>query len=77
MKKFQISHNRSLDGVLDFLNSKYDSANGPIDQIDDEDSASDVEDRYFVFYFIFYSILFCFKFNFNININFDFNFNFC
>ena len=28
LKKFQISHNRSLDGVLDNLNSKYDVVGG-------------------------------------------------
>ena len=32
----QISHNRSLDGVLDLLNSKNMTEAGPVDLIDDE-----------------------------------------
>ena len=31
----QISHNRSLDGVLDLLNSKNMTEAGPLDLIDD------------------------------------------
>ncbi|XP_024525039.1 periodic tryptophan protein 2 [Selaginella moellendorffii] len=38
LRRFQISHNYSLDGVLDFLNSKRMTAAGPIDLIDDYDS---------------------------------------
>ena len=38
----QISHNRSLDGVLDLLNSKNMTEAGPVDLIDDE--AADVDD---------------------------------
>ena len=39
----QISHNRSLDGVLDLLNSKNMTEAGPVDLIDDEgDDADDV-----------------------------------
>ncbi|KAI5075509.1 hypothetical protein GOP47_0009585 [Adiantum capillus-veneris] len=38
LRRFQITHNRSLDGVLDFLNSKGMTDAGPIDLIDDEES---------------------------------------
>ena len=42
LKKFQISHSRSLDGTLDFLNSKFMADGGPISEIqeagDDEDA---------------------------------------
>ncbi|PRW59321.1 periodic tryptophan 2-like protein [Chlorella sorokiniana] len=41
LRRFQISHNKSLDGVLDQLNSKYMTDAGPLDQIQDEDSDSD------------------------------------
>ncbi len=37
LKKFQTSHNRSLDGVLDFLNSKDMTAAGPLSLIDDKE----------------------------------------
>lgn len=42
LRRFQITHNRSLDGVLDFLNSKNMTDAGPIDLINDDDS--DVDD---------------------------------
>lgn len=42
LRRFQISHNRSLDGVLDLLNSKNMTEAGPVDLIDDE--ADDVDD---------------------------------
>ncbi|KAL4194141.1 hypothetical protein AMTRI_Chr05g67220 [Amborella trichopoda] len=42
LRRFQTSSNRSLDGVLDFLNSKRMTDAGPLDLIDDVDS--DVED---------------------------------
>jgi periodic tryptophan protein 2 len=42
IKRFQITHNLSLDGVLDFLNSKNMTEAGPIDLIDDPDS--DIEE---------------------------------
>lgn len=38
----QISHNRSLDGVLDLLNSKNMTEAGPVDLIDDD--ADDTDD---------------------------------
>lgn len=41
LRRFQITHNISLDGVLDFLNSKKMTDAGPLDLIDDENS--DVE----------------------------------
>mmetsp|Transcript_9075 Transcript_9075/g.18345 ORF Transcript_9075/g.18345 Transcript_9075/m.18345 type:complete len:850 (+) Transcript_9075:214-2763(+) len=37
VKKFVISHNRSLDGTLDKLNSKYDSVGGPISEVPAEE----------------------------------------
>ncbi|KAJ3670982.1 hypothetical protein LUZ60_008408 [Juncus effusus] len=37
LKRFQITHNLSLDGVLDFLNSKSMTSAGPLDLIDDLD----------------------------------------
>jgi periodic tryptophan protein 2 len=42
LKKFQISHNRSLDGVLDKLNSKFMTDGGPVSEIDqnEEDIAA-------------------------------------
>ncbi|KAL5729517.1 U3 snoRNP protein [Ranunculus cassubicifolius] len=42
LRRFQITHNLSLDGVLDFLNSKRMTEAGPLDLIDDDDS--DVEE---------------------------------
>lgn len=41
LKKFQISHNQSLDGILDKLNSKEITEAGPKSSIDD-----DVEEKY-------------------------------
>lgn len=41
MRRFQITHNLSLDGVLDFLNSKKMTDAGPLDLIADEDSDVD------------------------------------
>lgn len=38
LRRFQISHNLSLDGVLDFLHSKKMTEAGPIDLIDDDNS---------------------------------------
>lgn len=39
IKRFQTSHNRSLDGILDFLNSKEMTEAGPISLLDaDRDS---------------------------------------
>ncbi|KAM1011499.1 hypothetical protein ACFX13_047602 [Malus domestica] len=35
LRRFQITHNVSLDGVLDFLNSKNMTDAGPLDLIDD------------------------------------------
>jgi periodic tryptophan protein 2 len=43
LRRFQITYNKSLDGVLDQLNSKNMTDAGPIDQIDDEDSDLDEE----------------------------------
>ncbi|KAF6164535.1 hypothetical protein GIB67_025361 [Kingdonia uniflora] len=42
LRRFQVTHNLSLDGVLDFLNSKRMTEAGPMDLIDDDDS--DVEE---------------------------------
>ncbi|KAL6006116.1 U3 snoRNP protein [Asimina triloba] len=42
LRRFQITHNLSLDGVLDFLNSKKMTDAGPLDLIDDD--ISDVEE---------------------------------
>ncbi|PON89397.1 Periodic tryptophan protein [Trema orientale] len=42
LRRFQITHNLSLDGVLDFLNSKNMTEAGPLDLIDDDNS--DVEE---------------------------------
>ncbi|XP_020581444.1 periodic tryptophan protein 2 homolog [Phalaenopsis equestris] len=42
LRRFQITHNLSLDGVLDFLNSKRMTDAGPLDLIDDENSDVDV-----------------------------------
>lgn len=41
LRRFQISHNRSLDGVLDQLNSRNMTDAGPLDQINDDDSDDD------------------------------------
>ncbi|CAB4303254.1 unnamed protein product [Prunus armeniaca] len=38
LRRFQITHNLSLDGVLDFLNSKNMTDAGPLDLIDDDNS---------------------------------------
>ncbi|KAL3631821.1 U3 snoRNP protein [Castilleja foliolosa] len=38
LRRFQITHNLSLDGVLDFLNSKKMTEAGPLDLIDEYDS---------------------------------------
>ncbi|EYU21608.1 hypothetical protein ABFS82_09G095600 [Erythranthe guttata] len=38
LRRFQITQNLSLDGVLDFLNSKNMTEAGPLDLIDDHDS---------------------------------------
>ena len=38
LRRFQITHNLSLDGVLDFLNSKNMTEAGPVDLIDDDNS---------------------------------------
>jgi periodic tryptophan protein 2 len=43
LKKYQVSHNLSLQGVVDFLNSKNMTEAGPMDQIDDQDHFSDEE----------------------------------
>lgn len=45
LRRFQITHNRSLDGVLDFLNSKGMTDAGPIDLIDDDESDADEGQR--------------------------------
>eukprot|EP00003_Mantamonas_plastica_P031956 TRINITY_DN849_c1_g1_i1.p1 TRINITY_DN849_c1_g1~~TRINITY_DN849_c1_g1_i1.p1 ORF type:complete len:584 (-),score=214.86 TRINITY_DN849_c1_g1_i1:1233-2984(-) len=46
LKKFQISQNLALDGILDFLNSKNMTEAGPADQLDVEDKESwDLKDR--------------------------------
>lgn len=42
LRRFQITHNLSLDGVLDFLNSKNMTEAGPLDLIDDDNS--DIEE---------------------------------
>ena len=38
LRRFQISHNLSYDGVLDFLNSKKMTEAGPMDLIEDDNS---------------------------------------
>ncbi|GAY60046.1 hypothetical protein CUMW_199080 [Citrus unshiu] len=38
LRRFQITHNLSLDGVIDFLNSKNMTEAGPMDLIDDDNS---------------------------------------
>ncbi|KAE9604591.1 putative transcription factor WD40-like family [Lupinus albus] len=42
LRRFQITHNLSIDGVLDFLNSKNMTDTGPLELIDDDNS--DIED---------------------------------
>lgn len=42
LRRFKITHNLSLDGVLDFLNSKNMTEAGPLDLIDDDNS--DIEE---------------------------------
>ncbi|OIV98316.1 hypothetical protein TanjilG_16643 [Lupinus angustifolius] len=42
LRRFQITHNLSIDGVLDFLNSKNMNDAGPLELIDDDNS--DIED---------------------------------
>ncbi|KAG5006458.1 hypothetical protein AAZX31_09G079900 [Glycine max] len=42
LRRFQITHNLSLDGVLDILNSKNMTEAGPLDLIDDD--SSDIEE---------------------------------
>lgn len=37
LKKYQISYNRSLDGILDKLNSKFVTEAGPLDDINDSE----------------------------------------
>jgi len=41
LKKFQVSHNRTLDGVLDKLNSKNLGDGGPVDGLDDSSDEYD------------------------------------
>lgn len=41
LRRIQITHNKALDGVLDFLNSKNMTSDGPLDLIDDYDSDDD------------------------------------
>lgn len=43
MRRFQLSHNQSLDGVLDQLNSKNVTDAGPVQLLDDDDSADELE----------------------------------
>ena len=45
LRRFQISHNKSLDGVLDMLNSKNMTDAGPLDHIDDVESDDDDENN--------------------------------
>jgi periodic tryptophan protein 2 len=44
LRRFQISHNRALDGVLDQLNSKYMTDAGPMSDIRDVNSDDDEDD---------------------------------
>lgn len=41
LRRIQITNNKALDGVLDFLNSKNMTSDGPLDLIDDPDSDDD------------------------------------
>ena len=43
LRRFQISANRSLDGVLDQLNSKHVTEAGPLDLIDDSSDEDDTK----------------------------------
>ncbi|OAJ36787.1 hypothetical protein, variant [Batrachochytrium dendrobatidis JEL423] len=45
LKKFQITHNLSLDSMLEMLNSKNMTEAGPMDLIDQTAELSDLEDR--------------------------------
>lgn len=45
VKKFQISENLSLDGTQEFLDSRRLTEAGPLDSIDTQGDASDLEDR--------------------------------
>ncbi|EPS37707.1 hypothetical protein H072_8584 [Dactylellina haptotyla CBS 200.50] len=45
LKKFSVSVNLSIDGTQEMLNSKNMTEAGPIDLIDDQGEASDLEDR--------------------------------
>ncbi|PVU89544.1 hypothetical protein BB559_005050 [Furculomyces boomerangus] len=45
LRKYQISSNFSFDGMHEKLNSKYMTETGPIQQIDSDHDASDLEDR--------------------------------
>eukprot|EP00898_Chlorokybus_atmophyticus_P000595 jgi/Chlat1/1536/Chrsp122S01805 len=44
LRRFQITFNRDLDGVLDFLNSKRVTEAGPLDLINDDDDDDENED---------------------------------
>lgn len=41
LRRIQISHNRSLDGILDVLNSRDITDAGPVGLIDDQNSDDD------------------------------------
>ena len=41
LRRFQVTHNRSLDGVLDSLDSRQVTDAGPLGMIDDSDSDDD------------------------------------
>ncbi|MEW5311682.1 MAG: hypothetical protein WDW38_003377 [Sanguina aurantia] len=43
LRRFQVTHNRSLDGVLDTLNSKNMTDAGPLELIDHEEKNDDLE----------------------------------
>ncbi|KAJ1916205.1 U3 snoRNP protein [Mycoemilia scoparia] len=45
VRKFQISHNQSLDGIKEILNSRNMTEAGAIDQFDSDNDASDFESR--------------------------------
>ena len=45
LRRWEISQNLSLEGTLDFLDSRKLTEAGPIDEIDDRGDASDLEDR--------------------------------
>jgi periodic tryptophan protein 2 len=45
LKKFQVSHNRSLEGVVDYLDSRHLSDGGPLELIDLSDSESSDENE--------------------------------